>query len=214
MTSNRFLAFVEDVSATNSVVGESNEANEVIELYRENCGKDPTHLVWLDGIEEFYFNSLPWIGTPCDSTSKRDREVRRSHLNSLDSSKLSVFLVALHKDDNSLLFEELAESAWLEVSIFKTGVTGSVPGLQSADYEQQETKTVWIVLTKCLDRGLLSKLKNAFSLDHLEEANFNLNELTLYQFIPYKNPRFTIKEIELGTDELGGHYFVRRPREV
>ncbi len=54
MTSNRFLAFVEDVSATNSVVGESNEANEVIELYRENCGKDPTHLVWLDGIEEFY----------------------------------------------------------------------------------------------------------------------------------------------------------------
>jgi len=45
MTSHQFLAFVEDVSTSISVADGSNEAGRVIELYRKNSGKDPTHLV-------------------------------------------------------------------------------------------------------------------------------------------------------------------------
>ena len=204
MTSHRFLAFVEDVSATNSVAGESSEAGKVI---------DPTHLVWLDGIEEAYFTSLSWIGTSCNSNSQSDRDQRRDHLNSLDPNKLSVFLLALHKDDNSAFYEELAEGAWLKVNIFNTALTDSMPGLQSADYEQKRIDTVWIVLKKCSDRGLLSKLRNVFNLDHLEEANFYSHELNHYQFIPYKNPKFVITEVDVGT-EPDTQKFVRRPREV
>lgn len=192
MTSHRFLAFVEDISATSSVAGESSEAGKVIELYRENSGKDPTHLVWLDGIEEAYFNSLAWIGTPCNSNSKSDRDQRKNHLNSLDPKKLSVFLMALHKDDNSAFYDDLAEGAWIEVSVFNTGVTDSVPGHQSADYEQERIDVVWIVLKKCRDRDLLTKLRNVFSLDHLEEANFNTCTQIHYRFTPYKNPKFII----------------------
>ena len=213
MTSHRFLAFDEDVSATCSVAVESSEAGNVIEIYRKFSGKDPTHLVWLDGIEEAYFNSLSWIGTPCDSSLKPDRDQRRNHLNSLDSNKLSVFLLALHKEDNSAFYEQLAESAWLEVSIFDSQETGSVPGLQSADYEQERIEVVWIVFENRVDRDLLSKLRNVFSLDHLEEASFSSHELIHYQFMPYRNPKFVIRDIDIGT-EPGIQYWARGPREV
>ncbi|MFL1485324.1 hypothetical protein [Marinobacter sp. LN3S78] len=213
MTSHRFLTFVEDVSATSSVAGESSEAGKVIELYRKHSGKDPTHLVWLDGIEEAYFSSLSWIGTPCKSSSQSDRDQRRNHLNSLDSKKLSVFLLALHKEGNSAFYDELTEGAWLEISIFNSKETESVPGHQSADYEQETVEVVWTLFDSRVEKPVLSKLRNVFCLDHLDEADFNFHKPINYQFVPYKNSRVVFREIDEGTAS-GVHHFARRPREV
>tara|TARA_R100000306_G_scaffold60390_1_gene60446 strand:- start:284 stop:925 length:642 start_codon:yes stop_codon:yes gene_type:complete len=213
MTSHRFLAFVEDVSASSSIADESSEAGRVIELYRKNLGQEPTHLVWLDGIEKPYFESLTWIDTPCDSNSQLDREQRKHHLNSLDPSKLSVFLLALHKDDNSAFFDELVETAWLEVSIFDSQETDSVPGLQSPDYEQERIEEVWIVFERRVERDGLSKLRNVFSLDHLAEADLSIHKPIYYQFTPYQHLRIDFFEIS-GGNETGTIHPANRPREV
>jgi len=213
MTSHQFLAFVEDVSASISVADESNEAGKVIELYRKNSGKDPTHLVWLDGIEQTYFESLKWVDTPFDSNSQSDREQRKDHLNSLDPNKLSVFLLALHKDDNSAFFDELVETAWLEVSICDSQETDSVPGLQSPDYELERIEEVWIVFERRVEGNGLSKLRNVFSLDHLAEADFTIHTPVHYQFEPYKNLRWRFTEIDAGNETATNHN-VNRPREA
>jgi len=169
--------------------------------------------VWLDGIERTYFDSLTWTDTPCDSNSPLDREQRRDHLNSLDPSKLSVFLLALHKDDNSAFFDELVETAWLEVSIFDSQETDSVPGLQSPDYEQERIDVVWIAFESRVEGDGLSKLRNVFSLDHLAEADFNTHKPVHYQFEPYKNLRWDFTEISAGNETATNHY-VNRPREA
>ena len=213
MASHQFLAFVEDVSASISVADESNEAEKVIELYRKNSGKDPTHLVWLDGIEQTYFESLKWVDTPFDSNSSSYRKQRKDHLNSLDPNKLSVFLLALHKDDNSAFFDELVETAWLEVSICDSQETDSVPGLQSPDYEQETIEKVWIVFERRVEGDVLSKLRIVFSLDHLAEADFNIHKPIQYQFEPYINPRRGSTENGVGNEPATNHYF-NRPREA
>ncbi|PPI83333.1 hypothetical protein KEHDKFFH_15320 [Marinobacter maroccanus] len=213
MTSHQFLAFVEDVSASISVADESNEAGKAIELYRKNSGKDPTHLVWLDAIEKTYFESLMWVNTPFDSNSPSGREQRRDHLNSLDPSKLSVFLLAIHEDDNSAFFDELVETAWLEVSIYDSQETNSVPGLQSPDYEQERIDVVWIVFESRVEGDGLAKLRNVFSLGHLAEADFNIHKPIYYQFTPYQHLRIDFFEIS-GGNETGTIHPANRPREV
>tara|TARA_R110000851_G_scaffold332960_2_gene510603 strand:- start:484 stop:879 length:396 start_codon:yes stop_codon:yes gene_type:complete len=131
----------------------------------------------------------------------------------LDPSKLSVFLLALHKDDNSAFFDELVETAWLEVSIFDSQETDSVPGLQSPDYEQERIDVVWIAFESRVEGDGLSKLRNVFSLDHLAEADFNTHKPVHYQFEPYKNLRWDFTEISAGNETATNHY-VNRPREA
>jgi hypothetical protein len=122
-------------------------------------------------------------------------------------------LLALHKDDNSAFFDELIETAWLEISIFDLQETDSVPGLQSPDYEQERIEKVWIVFERRIEGDELSKLRIAFSLDHLAEADFNIHEPIQYQFKPYINPRRGFTENGVGS-EPGMNDFENWRREV
>ena len=171
-----FYAFVESIERLASDVPLDSLSPAIASLMEARQASrlpSPTHLVWLDCIDQDFFDALPWKGTKIEINAPIEGERRRRELLDIPEKHLRVVLLPLESHDQTGILGEFRTTAWHRVEV--GGSEGS-PSTLGADFESAIEGPFQVELLRHQESyhgNALSPFISTFNLDFIEDMRFD-----------------------------------------
>ncbi len=175
-----FYVFVEDIEAldweNSSSFEQSLPAGMKAALTARRAGdhSEPTHLVWLDAIEQNHFDSLNWADEACEVNNPTQGAQRRADLLTLDPERMRTLILLVDpRAEDAELYCDLRRAAWHRIVI---GDGEGTPVVIASDFEQalegdSEVRNM-LEADVCIGEPL-QRLLNVFNVDFVPDLRLD-----------------------------------------